>query len=186
MKDDDEIKLDESDDGGESEDDEITGATEKKNYISEAGYKELQAEYQKLFHEERPKLVETISWAASNGDRSENGDYIYGKRRLREIDRRLKFLGRRMAIAVIVKGANQPKDRVLFGARVTVEDENGKELYYQIVGEDETDISARKISWVSPIAKSLMGGKVGEVVTVQRPHGTAELTILKIEYPHLE
>jgi transcription elongation factor GreB len=159
------------------------GNTGYKNYISPLGLKKLKDEYYKLFHDERPKLVETVSWAASNGDRSENGDYIYGKRRLREIDRRLKFLSRRMSQAVVVKAADQPRDQVLFGARVTVEDEEEKKLIYHIVGEDEIDVEKRKISWVSPVAKALMGAKLGSSVLVQRPNGETELTILKIEYP---
>ena len=153
-----------------------------KNYITPGGLKKLQGEYHKLFHEERPKLVETISWAASNGDRSENGDYIYGKRRLREIDKRLRFLGRRMAAAMVVNPTEQKTDKVLFGARVTVKDESGKKVMYHIVGEDEIDIDQRKISWVSPIAKSLIGAKKGDAVLVQRPTGEAELTVVKVEY----
>ncbi|MDZ4678197.1 MAG: transcription elongation factor GreB [Oligoflexia bacterium] len=154
-----------------------------KNYITPNGFQKLKTEYQKLFHDERPKLVETIAWAASNGDRSENGDYIYGKRRLREIDRRLKFLGKRMASAVVVELGKQSKEQVLFGAKVTVEDEDGRKLSYQIVGEDEIDIESRKISWVSPVAKALMNAQKGSHVIVQRPNGETELKILKIEYP---
>lgn len=154
----------------------------RPNYITSKGLKALQEEYQKLFSGERPKLVETIAWAASNGDRSENGDYIYGKRRLREIDRRLKFLSRRMASAIVVPLGEQPKDKVLFGARVTVEDEDGKKLSYQIVGEDETDINNRKISWISPVGQALLNKKKGDEALVQRPNGEAVLTILSIEY----
>jgi transcription elongation factor GreB len=153
-----------------------------KNYMTPVGLKMLKDEYHQLFHNERPKLVETVSWAASNGDRSENGDYIYGKRRLREIDRRLKYLNRRLSSAVIVDPTTQAGDVVLFGARVTVEDEDGKKLLYHIVGEDEIDIAKRKISWVSPVAKALMNARVGDVVVVQRPNGEAELTILKVEF----
>jgi transcription elongation factor GreB len=152
------------------------------NYITPSGLKKLQQEYHVLFHDERPKLVETVSWAASNGDRSENGDYIYGKRRLREIDKRLRFLGRRMASAVVVNPAEQKNDKVLFGAYVTVKDEEGKKITYNIVGEDEINIEERKISWVSPIAKSLIGSKKGDTVLVHRPTGEAELTVVKIEY----
>src|SRR5580698_2362160 len=129
-------------------DDEADGAAPPlppgtKNYITPRGYAALRAEFDELFRGERPKLVETIAWAASNGDRSENADYIYGKRRLREIDRRLRFLGRRMAQAVVVDPNVQPKDQVLFGAQVTVEDEDGKRLSYRIVGEDEIDVEKR-------------------------------------------
>ncbi|MCC6277715.1 MAG: transcription elongation factor GreB [Oligoflexia bacterium] len=152
------------------------------NYITPSGMAKLKAEYQNLFHKERPKLVETIAWAASNGDRSENADYIYGKRRLREIDRRLRFLGRRLASAVVVDLSHQDSSKVLFGAKVTVDDENGKRLQYTIVGEDEIDIENRRISWVSPIAKALLNAKVGDTVTVTRPQGEIDLTIKKIEY----
>lgn len=156
--------------------------TSHPNYISAQGLKALQDEYHQLFSIERPKLVEVIAWAASNGDRSENGDYIYGKRRLREIDRRLRYLGRRMANAEVVPIGEQAKDQVLFGAKVTVEDESGKVLTYQIVGEDEINIEERKISWVSPIAKALLNKKLGDTAVVQRPSGETELTIIKIEY----
>jgi len=153
-----------------------------KNYITPSGLKKLKAEYHQLFHTERPKLVETISWAASNGDRSENGDYIYGKRRLREIDRRLKFLGRRLTSAVLVEVAGQSRDTVLFGAKVTIEDEDSKRLTYHVVGEDEIDIEKRKISWVSPMAKALLNAKLGDSVVVRRPNGEIEVRIVKIEY----
>src|SRR5437899_12603385 len=113
--------MNSEDDEAEDIDKEEAPKGEFKNYITSYGLKKLKAEYHQLFHVERPKLVETIAWAASNGDRSENADYIYGKRRLREIDRRLKFLGRRLAAAVVVESQNQPKDKVLFGARVTVD-----------------------------------------------------------------
>src|SRR5271166_3769870 len=107
-----------------------------KNYITPEGLQRMRDEFAHLHQVERPKIVETVAWAASNGDRSENGDYIYGKRRMREIDRRLRFLGRRMAAAVVVEEALQPSDKILFGAKVTVEDEDGKRLFYHIVGED--------------------------------------------------
>lgn len=154
-----------------------------KNYITTKGIKILKEEYHQLFHNERPKLVETITWAASNGDRSENGDYIYGKRRLREIDRRLRFLGKRLASAEVVDPKAQPKDHVTFSARVTVEDENGQKSVYHIVGEDEIDLNQRKISWVSPVGKALLGAKLGQQVLVRRPSGEVELTVLKIDYP---
>jgi transcription elongation factor GreB len=160
--------------------------SDRKNYITPGGLQKLKAEYHQLFHVERPKLVEIISWAASNGDRSENGDYIYGKRRMREIDRRLKFLGKRMAAAIIVETSLQPSDKVLFGAKVTVKDEDGKKLFYHIVGEDEIDVEMRKISWVSPVAKALMNAKVGDSVIVQRPQGETELIVVKIEYAQKE
>lgn len=174
---------DEFDDAFDDQEDEADEPkSDRKNYITQGGLQKLKAEYHQLFHVERPKLVETVSWAASNGDRSENGDYIYGKRRMREIDRRLRFLGRRMAAAVVVEVGLQPSDKVLFGAKVTVEDEDGKRLFYHIVGEDEIDVEKRKISWVSPVAQALMNAKVGDSVVVQRPSGETELSVVKIEY----
>jgi transcription elongation factor GreB len=164
----------------------VDPGAQPKNYITPQGLQKLKAEYHQLFHVERPKLVETITWAASNGDRSENGDYIYGKRRLREIDRRLRFLGRRLAAAVVVEASLQPKDKVLFGARVTVQDEEDKKVSYHIVGEDEIDVEKRKISWVSPVAKALMNAHVGDSVLVQRPNGEMELTVVKIDYDDKE
>ncbi|MBK9294374.1 MAG: transcription elongation factor GreB [Oligoflexia bacterium] len=161
---------------------EAQGQNQGPNYITAQGLKALQEEYHNLFSLERPKLVETIAWAASNGDRSENGDYIYGKRRLREIDRRLRFLAKRMSIAEVVPLGEQAKDKVLFGAKVTVEDEDGKQFTYQIVGEDEINIEQRKISWVSPVAKALLNKRIGDIALVQRPSGQAELTIIQIEY----
>jgi len=185
MKMSDEDEMDSLDAESDDIDDGVEEGTPQgyKNYVTPEGMEKLKAEYHKLFHGERPKLVETIAWAASNGDRSENADYIYGKKRLREIDRRLRFLGRRMQMAVIVNPSSQPKDQVLFGAIVTVEDDGGKKLSYRIVGEDEIDIEQRKISWVSPVAKALMGAKKGDVVTVRRPNGEIDLTVIKIEYP---
>lgn len=181
----DEDSEEQIEDFDESENDEKPQG-EVKNYITAPGLKKIKDEYHQLFHVERPKLVETVSWAASNGDRSENGDYIYGKRRLREIDRRLRFLGRRLAAAVLVEPSQQSADTVLFGAKVTVEDENSKRIVYHIVGEDEIDVEKRKISWVSPIAKALMNAKIGDSVVVHRPNGEMELSIVKIEYSNEE
>jgi transcription elongation factor GreB len=158
-------------------------AAGRKNYITPDGLAKLRAEYSKLFHDERPKLVETIAWAASNGDRSENADYIYGKRRLREIDRRLKFLGRRLENSEVVEPGTQNPKMVLFGARVFIEDENGKRMDYHIVGEDEIDIDKRKISWVSLVAIVFFNKTVGDQAVIHRPSGEIEVTILKIEYP---
>lgn len=154
-----------------------------KNYITPAGAARLKAELRKLLYQDRPELVQVIQWAASNGDRSENGDYIYGKRRLREIDRRIRFLTRRLEIAVIVDPAQQKADRVLFGARVTLQDEEERKKVYQIVGIDETDVKNGRISWISPLAKALLNAKVGEVVTLRTPKGEEELEVLSIFYP---
>lgn len=155
---------------------------ENKNYITPQGLERLRSEYQQLLQGERPKIVETVAWAASNGDRSENADYIYGKRRLREIDSRLRFLIGRMEKADVVDPSQVKSEKVLFGATVTVEDEDGKEACYQIVGEDEIDIPAGKISWKSPIATSLLGKKAGDEVVVEKPKGPETLSVVHIEY----
>ncbi len=155
---------------------------ENKNYITPQGLERLRSEYHQLLQLERPKIVETVAWAASNGDRSENADYIYGKRRLREIDSRLRFLMGRMEKADVVDPSQVKSDKVLFGATVTVEDEEGVESTYQIVGEDEINIPSGKISWKSPIAKSLLGKKVGDEVVVQKPKGPETLSVVCIEY----
>lgn len=161
---------------------ESSGQPAGKNYITPVGLEKLRSELKYLFHDERPKLVQTIAWAASNGDRSENADYIYGKRRLREIDRRLRFLKRRLDIAEVVDPKQIKDDKIVFGATVTVEDEDGKVLTYQIVGEDESDPPARKISWQSPVAKALMGKEKGDAVIVNRPAGEMELYIREVQY----
>ncbi|MBL7671740.1 MAG: transcription elongation factor GreB [Bdellovibrionaceae bacterium] len=153
-----------------------------KNYITPTGFQNLRAEYQQLLNGERPRVVETVAWAASNGDRSENADYIYGKRRLREIDRRLKFLTERLEAAEIVNPLLTKSDRVLFGATVTISDLEGKEITYQIVGEDELDPKAGKISWRSPIAKALLGKRPGEEVQVHKPSGLEVIVIESLEY----
>lgn len=154
------------------------------NYITPAGYAVLRAEYAQLFEVERPKLVETIAWAAGNGDRSENGDYIYGRKRLREIDRLLTRLSRRMKDAVVVDPTAQPdKTRVFFGATVTIVDEDDRERVLTIVGEDEADAAQGRISWRAPIARALNGARVGDVRTVQLPAGVQEIEVVSIAYP---
>jgi transcription elongation factor GreB len=157
-----------------------------KNYITARGFDRLKAELHELLHVERPKLVEVVAWAASNGDRSENADYTYGKKRLREIDRRLRFLQKRMDIAEIVIPENQKGDRVLFGATVTVRDENETQRTYKVVGIDETDAKVGKISWISPIGKALLQAKAGDAVLLQTPKGEEELEVLKIEFKKIE
>ena len=154
----------------------------EKNYITPEGLEKLKAEYNKLFHEERPKVVETVAWAASNGDRSENADYIYGKKRLREIDRRLRFLTGRLENAEVVDPQILTGRNVLFGATVTLIDEDEKSVIYQIVGEDEWDISKNKISWKSPVAKALLGKKEGDEVLIKKPTGEEYVTIEKVQY----
>jgi transcription elongation factor GreB len=153
-----------------------------KNYITPAGAGRLKEELRRLLHEERPEVVRTVSWAASNGDRSENGDYIYGKRRLREIDRRIRFLTRRLDAAEIVDPSAQSSDRVLFGATVTVRDEEGREKTYRIVGIDETDVRLGHVSWISPIGKALLQARVKDTVTLRTPRGEEELEIVRIAY----
>lgn len=151
-----------------------------KNYITQSGFKKLQDEYHKLFHDERPKLVETVAWAASNGDRSENADYIYGKRRLREIDSRLRYLTERLESAVVVNPSEITVEKVVFGAFVEMEDEDGRVSKYQIVGEDESLPEEGQISWQSPIAKAVLGKKEGDEAIVKLPSGEKVFVILSI------
>jgi transcription elongation factor GreB len=154
-----------------------------KNYITPAGYAALKAEFDELYRVERPKLVETIAWAASNGDRSENGDYIYGKRRLRQIDSRIRFLARRMEAAEVVDPAQQgANDQIFFGATVTYSTRAGEELTVQIVGIDETRPSSGLISWISPVARALLKAREGDVVALMTPAGREELEILEVRY----
>ncbi|MFN7262669.1 MAG: transcription elongation factor GreB [Pseudobdellovibrionaceae bacterium] len=155
---------------------------EKKNYITPGGIERLKTEYNELMHKERPKLVETVAWAASNGDRSENADYLYGKRRLREIDKRVRFLTQRIEDAEVVDPRQLKSDRIVFGATVTIQDEDGQSKTYQIVGEDEADVSQGKISWKSPVATALLGKKLDDEVTVKKPSGEEIFLIEKIEY----
>ena len=154
------------------------------NYITPAGYRRLREEYEALFGIERPKLVETISWAAGNGDRSENGDYIYGRKRLREIDRRIDWLSKRMGQAKVLDPSHQPdRDRVYFGATVTLIDEDGAERAVTLVGEDEADAGSGLISWNSPMARAIRGAAVGDARRVKLPAGERELEIVSISYP---
>ncbi|WP_174298963.1 GreA/GreB family elongation factor [Sphingomonas bacterium] len=154
------------------------------NYISPAGYAALQAEYHELFAGERPALVETVSWAAGNGDRSENGDYLYGKKRLREIDRRLGWLSRRMkAASVIDPAAPADRTRVWFGACVTIVDETERERVVTLVGDDETDAGAGRIGWNAPIARALRGAAIGDLRRVELPAGEREYEVIAIVYP---
>jgi transcription elongation factor GreB len=155
-----------------------------KNYMTPHSFATIKQEYDHLFSVERPKIVDVVSWAASNGDRSENADYQYGKRRLREIDRRMRYLGKRMASAVIVNPAEQPDtSRVYFGATVTYVDAQDRERTVTIVGEDEANLEQGKVSWISPIARALLKTQVGDSATVQTPAGAQEIDILAISYP---
>jgi transcription elongation factor GreB len=156
----------------------------KTNYITPAGYRALRKEYEALFGTERPKLVETIAWAASNGDRSENGDYLYGRKKLREVDRRINWLSKRMAAAQVLDPARQPdRDRVFFGATVTLADEDDQERVVTLVGDDEADASAGRVSWNSPIARAVRGAAVGDVRRVNLPSGEREYEVIRIDYP---
>jgi transcription elongation factor GreB len=158
--------------------------TDRPNYITPAGYRALREEYEALFAGERPKLLETIAWAAANGDRSENADYQYGRRRLREIDRRINFLSRRMKAArVIDPASHELRDRVLFGAAVTIADEEDVALALVLVGDDEADAAAGRIGWNAPIARALRGARVGDVRRVALPSGEKDYEVIAISYP---
>jgi len=155
-----------------------------KNYITPAGYARLRDELTQLMNVERPAVVQVVSWAASNGDRSENGDYLYGKKRLREIDRRMRFLTRRLDMAEVVDPAAQPnRDQIFFGATVLYCDQTGNEQEVTIVGVDEAEPLAGKISWVSPVARALIKAREGDTVSLQTPGGVQTLDILEVRYP---
>jgi transcription elongation factor GreB len=157
---------------------------DRPNYITPAGYAALRAEYEQLFATERPALVETISWAAGNGDRSENGDYIYGRKRLREIDRRLGWLAKRMKAARVVDPARQEdRGRAWFGATITIADEDDHERVLTLVGDDETDAGAGRIGWNAPLARALRGAAVGDVRRVELPAGAREYEVIALSYP---
>jgi transcription elongation factor GreB len=158
------------------------GTLGQKNYITPVGLQRLKDEFAQLLNGERPKVVETVAWAASNGDRSENADYQYGKKRLREIDRRLKFLKDRLESVEVVDPKTVHSDRVLFGATVTIENEEGQTLTYQIVGEDEIDPKSGKISWKSPVAKALLGKKVEDEARIEKPTGPEDVVIISLEF----
>jgi transcription elongation factor GreB len=166
----------------EAEDEGNSVPAGSRNYMTPQGAQRLRDELFHLLHTDRPKVVETVAWAAGNGDRSENADYIYGKRRLREIDRRVRFLQKRLDSTQVVDPAAQSADRVLFGATVTVENEQGENRTYQIVGIDETDAKLGRVSWISPIGKALLQAKQGDVVLLKTPKGEEELEILRVEY----
>lgn len=154
-----------------------------KNYITPAGLQRLRDELKQLKSVERPKVVEIVSWAAGNGDRSENGDYLYGKKRLREIDRRIRFLLKRLEIAEPVDPALQKnRDQVFFGATVTYVDDNDRERTIRILGIDEARIEQGEVSWIAPIARALMKARVGDVVELRTPQGMQSIEVLKIVY----
>ena len=153
-------------------------------FITPQGFARIRAEYEELFSVERPKIVELVSWAASLGDRSENADYLYGKKRLREIDRRLSYLAKAMKSAKVVDPAKQEqRDTVRFGATVELADEDDERRIVTLVGEDEADASAGKISWAAPIARALIGAKVGDERIVRLPAGEKGYEVMSIRYP---
>lgn len=157
---------------------------DRPNYITPAGYSALKAEYDALFGTERPALVETIAWAAGNGDRSENGDYIYGRKRLREIDRRLGWLAKRMKAAKVIDPAKQEdQSKIWFGATVTIADEDDNHRTLTLSGDDEADAGAGRIGWNSPLARALRGAAVGDLRKVTLPAGEKDYEVVEIRYP---
>lgn len=158
--------------------------TGTKNYITPQGYARLRTELLHLMDEDRPKVVEAVHWAAKNGDRSENGDYLYGKKRLREIDRRIRFLTKRLDIAEVADPRlHHGNDQVFFGATVTYANEAGDETTVTIMGIDEADSTQRQVSWISPVARALLKARVGDVVKLVTPVGVQEIEVLEVVYP---
>ena len=158
-----------------------TGA---RNYITPHGYARLRSELLDLIDGERPKVVDVVHWAASNGDRSENGDYLYGKKRLREIDRRIRFLTRRLELAEITDPSiHRGNDQVFFGAEVTYVDDEGTETTVRILGIDEADSARGEVSWVAPVSRTLLKARVGDVLRLVTPGGTKEIEVVKVVYP---
>jgi transcription elongation factor GreB len=164
---------------------------EEKNYITPAGHERIKTELLQLLNLDRPEVVKVVHWAASNGDRSENGDYIYGKKRLREIDRRIRFLNQRLEFAVVVdnssrKSGESESEKIYFGATVTYAPldgtQAGEQITITIVGVDEVDLDKGYVSWVSPIAKALIKAKLGDCVSIQTPNGPCEIEILDVQY----
>ena len=155
-----------------------------KNYITPQGYEALRSELLDLIDTERPKVVDIVHWAASNGDRSENGDYIYGKKRLREIDRRIRFLTKRLEIAEISNPSiHHGSDQVFFGATVTYAESSGEERTVTILGIDEANSALGQVSWISPVSRALLKSRVGDEVNLVTPHGVVVLEVLKVDYP---
>ena len=155
-----------------------------RNYLTPAGYKRLRAELMTLLDDERPKIVEVVSWAAKNGDRSENGDYLYGKKRLREIDKRIRFLTKRLDIAEVADPCvHHGKDQIFFGATVTYADSRGQQRTITIKGIDEADNLQAEVSWISPIARALLKAREGDEVTLMTPAGVERLEVLAVRYP---
>ncbi len=170
----------------EDDDDDVMPAMPAgvKNYITPQGYARLRGELMQLIDEERPRIVETVHWAASNGDRSENGDYLYGKKRLREIDRRIRFLTKRLEKAEVADpSVHHGGDQVFFGATVTYANEAGDEKTITILGVDEVDNLQGQVSWIAPISRALLRSRVGDVVQLQTPGGVEEIEVIEVNYP---
>jgi transcription elongation factor GreB len=177
-------ELDREDDEDDVESESAILPQGAKNYITAAGYQRLRGELMTLLDDERPKVVETVSWAAKNGDRSENGDYLYGKKRLREIDRRIRFLTRRLDIAEVVEPSlHHGSDQVFFGATVRYANDRGEERAVRIMGVDEADTANGEVSWIAPIARALLKAKVGDELKVVTPRGLETVEVLAVSYP---
>lgn len=178
----------ETDNAGDDDDDEVGGLPPlpagTRNYMTPQGYAQLRAELLSLIDDERPKMVEVVSWAAKNGDRSENGDYLYGKKRLREIDRRIRFLTKRLDVAEVADpSAHHGSDQVFFGATVTYADATGTERTITIKGIDESDSLRGEVSWIAPVARALLKARVGDEVTLATPGGPQRLEVIEVSYP---
>ena len=170
----------------EADEQELKQLPTGRNYMTPAGWQRMKDELYQLVHKERPEVVNVVSWAAGNGDRSENGDYLYGKRRLREIDRRIRFLTKRLEIAEVVNPeTREATDQVFFGATVTVWRQSGEEQTLSIVGIDEVDLSQGRVSWISPIARTLLKAREGDVVRLRTPAGFEDIEILNVQYRKL-
>lgn len=170
----------------EADEQELKQLPTGRNYMTPAGWQRMKDELYQLVHKERPEVVNVVSWAAGNGDRSENGDYLYGKRRLREIDRRIRFLTKRLEIAEVVDPeTREATDQVFFGATVTVLRQSGEEQTLSIVGIDEVDLSQGRVSWISPIARTLLKAREGDVVRLRTPAGFEDIEILDVQYRKL-
>ena len=177
------VKETDGDDDADLPDDAPAIPAGVKNYMTSAGHRRLQQELQQLLREERPKMVEVVAWAAGNGDRSENGDYLYGKKRLREIDRRIRFLSKRLESAEVVDPSRQTRrDQVFFGATVTYANRLGAENTVTIVGIDEADLERGQVSWISPIARALLKAQEGDIVELRTPAGIEPIEVIDIRY----
>jgi transcription elongation factor GreB len=177
-------EVDRDDDGEDVEPEAAVLPHGAKNYITAAGYRRLREELMTLLDDERPKMVETVSWAAKNGDRSENGDYLYGKKRLREIDRRIRFLTKRLDLAEVVDPSlHHGNEQVFFGATVRFASDHGEERTIRILGVDEAESARGEVSWVAPIARALLKARVGDEVRLVTPRGVETIEILEVSYP---